>query len=145
MKNTIISLFSVLMFALVARVAEAAPEVDVSIQIIHGSKSEAGFGGPARRYQKQLERAGFKGGQVLDTVTAANRSVGSSVELRFKDEAKSERKIKVTVLDVSGSTVKLQIEIPDYKFKTSTTHRDGGTLLTVLPGHNLALVVWPGK
>ncbi|MEL6188389.1 MAG: hypothetical protein AAFU79_27515, partial [Myxococcota bacterium] len=77
--------------------AQAAPAVDVTIEIMEASRTSKGFAGPTGRYAGQLKQLGFVGAKAIDKVTASGRSAGSKVELRFSGG----RKIRVEVLSAS--------------------------------------------
>lgn len=130
-------------FVLGLSVAYAATSVDVRIEVLKASRTQSGFDASARRYKKQLESMGFVGATTIDTLTAADRGVGSSVELRFRDPSRTERAIRVKVLESSKKRIRLHIEVPAYKLQTSTTHLDGGTYLMVIPKDDLVLAVQP--
>ncbi|MEO1230766.1 MAG: hypothetical protein AAFZ18_17855 [Myxococcota bacterium] len=119
--------------------AQAAPAVDVTIEIMEASRTSKGFAGPTGRYAGQLKQLGFVGAKAIDKVTASGRSAGSKVELRFSGG----RKIRVEVL--SASPTSFRVELPDYRFSTKTTHKNGGVFLTVIPKDNLVLAVRPSK
>lgn len=125
--------------------AWAAPTVDVTIEIMEASRSAKGFDGPTRRYAAQLKQLGFVGAKAIDTVTATSRSAGSKVELRFRDPARRDRKIQVEVLSAAPSSASFRVEIPDYRYTTRTTHKNGGVFLTVIPKDNLVLAVRPSR
>ena len=124
--------------------AFAANSVNVTIEIIKASKTEAGFMGSTERYKPQISRLGFLGAKPVDRVTAQGRTVGGSVELQFRDSnAGAIRKIRVRVIESSAQHTKLHIDIPHYRFSTHTTHKNGGTFLVFVAKDNLFLAVRP--
>lgn len=127
--------------------AQAAPTVDVHIDIIKGSRDTKGFQGGAKVFKKVLSEMGFVGAKTIDTVTATKRSVGSTIELRFRDPGagNAERSIIVKVLEASKKRTRFHVQIPTYRFSTQTTHKDGGALITGIPKHGLFLAVRPGS
>lgn len=123
--------------------ARAAEPVDVTIEVLEASRSAEGFSGSARRYARNLSDMGFSGARTVDTVTARDRSEGSSVELRFGDASGKKRAIRVTVLESAKARTKLRVEVPSLEFGTTTTHKKGGTFLVVIRKTGLVLAVRP--
>ena len=123
----------------------AAPRVDIGIEVLKASRSQKGFEGSARRYQKQLQSMGFVGARTIDTLAAAGKTEGDTVELRFKDSStgRRARTIRVRVLDANPKRARFHIDVPAYNFSTRTTHSNGGTFLAVIPRDELVLAVHP--
>lgn len=138
------SLFAILLLLGLSGPAVAAP-VNVTIEVLEGSRKKPGFSGAATRYAKQLQRLGYVGARAVDTVTAPRRDPGTTVQLNFQDGANNERIIKVTVVESDAKKTTLKIAIPAYRFDTTTTHTGQGALLVALPKDDLLLAVHPSR
>ncbi|MBX2814315.1 MAG: hypothetical protein KTR25_21075 [Myxococcales bacterium] len=125
--------------------AQAADEVGVTIEIMKASKEKTGFQGQSKRYKSQISRFGFAGARLMDKVTALGRSVGESVELKFRDGGGPVQMVKVKVLSSSAQSTKLLVHIPAYRFRTETTHKNNGTFVVFVPKKELFLAVRPSR
>lgn len=127
--------------------AYAAEEVVVTIEIFKASKSNNSFSGASDRYRNQIKQLGFVGARAIDKVIAKGQVAGKSVELQFRDSVSKSpvRRIRVKVLSASAAETKLNIDVPEYGFSTTTTHTNGGTFLVFVPKDDLLLAVRPTR
>ena len=76
---------------------------------------------------------GFEGAKLIDALEGRKVALNASVTLEIRAQADQPKKsLKVTLLDVAAGTVKLKIAIPELKFETNTTHRNGGAFMIAL-------------
>lgn len=112
--------------------AWAQPTVTVSIVVIEASKAAKGIDKRLveLKLTGPLEDAGYTQAKVMDeleTQVAPEASV--TLEILKKGGQARNLKVKVLEIDAKNDTVKLEVSIPEFEFKTTTSHKKGGRLM----------------
>lgn len=102
------------------------PAIGVRIQVIEATKKSETLDPKLEPLRKNILNLGWKGAKLLDELeTAVEPKATISLDILNKQHM-----LKVTVLSVENDTVKLKVEIPEFKFSANTTHKKG--MATVL-------------
>ena len=112
--------------------AWAQPTVAVSIVVIEASKATKGMDKrlDELKLTATLADYGYTQAKVMDELET-QVALDASVSLEILKQGGQARNLKVTVLqvDAKNDTVKLEVSIPEFEFKTTTSHKKGGRLM----------------
>lgn len=125
-----------------AALAHAAGSVNVVVEVFEASRSGA-FDGPAKRYASNFGQLGYKSAKLVDTVRSSGQAEGSSRQLQFTDPSGKKQKMSVKVLEAGKSTVRLEVDVPGYKFKIKTTHNKGGAYIVKVSNKDILFAIHP--
>ncbi|MCB9653432.1 MAG: hypothetical protein H6729_04770 [Deltaproteobacteria bacterium] len=129
--------------------APASNGVNLHILVIEASKREGTFDARIRgNVRKHLEDVGYTGARVMDELSTQAVSEGARVQLEILSMGKprSAQHLRVTALSVSQSEVRLRVEIPEFRFDTSTRQKPDTTVALAFKtpeGSQLYLAVTP--